>query len=98
MPTVIVRQGDEEIDLNQPFIFTPQMYEKAEEWMHDTYPLRTICNVLREIYAMSGDQLIRQKCCEAIWMAKNMNKRLRHYKNDWDNGLWVRGPGENHGG
>lgn len=32
---------------------------------------------------------VTQLVCEALYMAKAMNRRLRHYKRDWDNGLWM---------
>lgn len=40
----------------------------------------TICQVLREIYAMSGDEAVRTKCRTAMAMAKKMHNRLKAYK------------------
>jgi hypothetical protein len=40
----------------------------------------TICQVLREIYHMTEDEVIRYKCRVAVTMAKRMAGKLRYYK------------------
>lgn len=55
--------------------------------------MRTICEVIREIYWATEDKQIREKAVEAIRMAKRMNNRLREYKRSWDNGEWEENKG-----
>ena len=45
---------------------------------------RTICEVLREIYWATEDPEIRKKSKEATAMAKKMDKRLRHYRDKYE--------------
>ena len=40
----------------------------------------TICQFLRDIYHMTGDEEIRLKCRIGMSMAKSMHERLKHYK------------------
>lgn len=49
-----------------------------------SYPFRTVCEVLREIYWYTDDETIRKKVQEATVMAKKMDAKLREYKEDWD--------------
>jgi len=49
-----------------------------------SYPFRTVCEVLREIYWHTDDEVIRRKVQEATVMAKKMDAKLREYKEDWD--------------
>ncbi len=46
--------------------------------------MRTICEVLREIYWYTGDLVVREKVLEATSMAKKMDGKLRKYKKHWD--------------
>ena len=50
--------------------------------------LRTVCEVLREIYWSTEDPVIRDKTVEATIMAKKMDQRLRQYKEGWDKDEW----------
>lgn len=65
------------------------------------YPMRTICEVLREIYWSTRDEEIREKVKEAMIMAKKMDIRLTEYFNAanpegsddrYDEGLWEENP------
>ena len=64
------------------------------------YHLRTICEVLREIYWASEDENIKDKVKEAMGMAKKMNHRLAYYwrkenpdaKVGWDSNMWKENP------
>ena len=49
-----------------------------------SYPFRTVCEVLREIYWHTDDEVVREKIREATIMAKKMDAKLREYKEDWD--------------
>lgn len=49
-----------------------------------SYPFRTLCEVLREIYWHTEDAVVREKVREATIMAKKMDAKLREYKEDWD--------------
>lgn len=40
----------------------------------------SVCQVIREIYRMTGDEEIRMKCRIAMAMTKSMHKRLKQYK------------------
>ena len=40
----------------------------------------TICQILRNIYAMTNNEEIKMKCRIGTSMAKSMNKRLLYYK------------------
>ncbi len=54
-------------------------------------PLWTICEVLREIYKIAmneGNSEIALKAREATVMAKRMDRKLREYKKDYDDGWW----------
>ncbi len=54
-----------------------------------SYPFRTVCEVLREIYWHTDDPVVREKILEATIMAKKMDAKLREYKEDWDKeGMW----------
>ena len=46
--------------------------------------MRTVCEVLREIYWHTDDPIVREKVLEATVMAKKMDIKLREYKADWD--------------
>lgn len=49
---------------------------------------RTVCEVLREIYWYTSDEIVREKVKEAMGMAKRMDARLRQYKKDRDKEEW----------
>jgi len=49
--------------------------------------MRTVCEVLREIYWHTEDSVVKDKCLEAERMAKKMDAKLREYKADWDKDL-----------
>lgn len=44
---------------------------------------RTICEVHREIYRL-GDEKIKELVLEAFIMGKKMDRKLKEYKQDWD--------------
>lgn len=50
--------------------------------------MRTICEVLREIYWCTEDENVRKKAEEASGMAKRMDAKLREYKEAWDADEW----------
>lgn len=64
------------------------------------YPIRTICEVLREIYWSTKDIEIRERVKEAMIMAKKMDIRLTEYWNianpeseeRYDEDLWELNP------
>ena len=61
--------------------------------MHKMSPKRTICEVLREIYALQGvTPKIQEKCMEAVVMAKKMDAKLRGYKADWSKDFFEPNP------
>ena len=51
-------------------------------------PMRTVCEVLREIFWHTDDPVIRAKVLEAIGMAKKMDKKLRGYSEYYDDEMW----------
>jgi hypothetical protein len=53
------------------------------------YRIRTICEVLREIYWETNNPEVRKKVEEATAMAKKMNKKLRSYARDWEKGFFT---------
>jgi len=61
--------------------------------LRGAYPLRTICELLREIYDLSQennekDSVIRKKLCEAEKMVKKMSYALLEYNKKYDEGWW----------
>lgn len=52
--------------------------------MAKSYDMRTICEVLREIYWLTEDPEIREKLLEATVMAKKMDRKLiEYYHKKW---------------
>jgi hypothetical protein len=58
-------------------------------------PKRTICEVLRELWDIAAvipqEDLageLRARILTAYDMAKRMNRKLREYRHDWDEGFW----------
>lgn len=50
----------------------------------------TICEVLREIFWMSGDTDIRKRCMIAQLMAKKMSRKLQeYYRKGHEEGEWT---------
>ena len=47
------------------------------------WKFRSICEVLREIYWETEDQVIREKVKEAMFMAKKMGGKLIEYKGNY---------------
>lgn len=45
----------------------------------------TICQELRDIFALSTDETVRYKCRLAMAMAKKMHERLKYYKQEREN-------------
>ncbi len=64
------------------------MSKAFEKNMVTSYHMRTICEVLREIYWCTDDEVVRTKILEASSMAKRMDAKLREYKVDWDKTEW----------
>jgi len=64
------------------------------------WSMRTICEVLREIYWLTKDQEIRDRVKESMVMAKAMDRRLTEYYNEahpeseirYDEGIWKPNP------
>lgn len=54
-----------------------------------TYQLRTICEVLREIYDLTEDNKeVTDKLQEAYVMAKKMDAKLRQFHGGYDKEWW----------
>lgn len=58
-------------------------------------PIRTLCEVLREIWDKSlemNDETLRDeiqaRLKEAFMMAKKMDRKLKQYKHDWWDGVY----------
>lgn len=55
-------------------------------------PKRTVCEVLREINDLAiqihENGRMLSLILEALKMTKNMDRKLREYKQDWDKGLY----------
>ena len=51
--------------------------------MGGSYDIRTICEVLREIFWETESQSIKDKVLEATWMAKKMDAKLRSNHQKW---------------
>jgi hypothetical protein len=61
--------------------------EEILESMKGASEKRTICEVHREIYEICKDEAVKELLLEAYSMAKRMDKKLREYKKNWDEGL-----------
>ena len=54
-----------------------------KEMLNDRYNgHHTICQTLRDIYQMTQDEEIRDKCRLAMAMAKSMHNKLKEYKSN----------------
>ena len=47
----------------------------------------TICQYLRDVYHMTHDPVIKEKCRIMVAMAKAMNDRLQYYKHKYEEQL-----------
>lgn len=60
--------------------------------LNGTFPMRTLCEVLREINDLSkGNELhekIFTKLQECETMAKKMSRKLRKYSHEWEKDWW----------
>lgn len=56
--------------------------------VYKKWPEYTICEVLRQIFRSTENDDIRIKARIAITMAKKMDRKLRKYKKNWDEGFW----------
>lgn len=63
---------------------------RIEEDLKKNPDMRTICEVLREIYKDEKSEVNKQKLEEAYNMAKNMDSMLREYKKNYDKGFWTK--------
>lgn len=72
-----------------PFVFGEEERTYAEEALHRSHLVRTICNVIRLISAKARNAEVDVLCMEAIYMAKRMDHTLRKYNKAWDSGLWL---------
>lgn len=86
----------EESDLKMLKAVHGELYDDlVREWS-----MRTICEVLREIYWSTRDETIRDKVKEAMVMAKSMDRKLTEYFNEahtdsekrYDEGMWKPNP------
>lgn len=72
--------------------------EEALIEMRRSSSRRTICEVHREIYdGLEGAPenlrgILRELVLEAFIMSKKIDKRLREYKDDWDEGFYGSNP------
>jgi hypothetical protein len=62
--------------------------EEAIEAINHTSYRRTICEVHREIYKSCSDPRIKELVLEAFIMGKKMDRKLKEYKWDWDEGFF----------
>jgi hypothetical protein len=62
--------------------------DKAEKEMTKDGIDNTICQILRDIYALSKDYAIQRKCIEATVYAKRMDSALRKKDVFYDAGWW----------
>ena len=77
-------------DLDRPTLsFGDDEREFGERALEDRYDVRTVCNVIRRIHLTANNPEVSLLCAEAIYMAKSMARRLKHYKKDWHRGLWL---------
>lgn len=61
-----------------------------EKSMEKTFPLYTVCEVLRQIYhEAEGNDSIRLKCRIAVTMAKAMDTKLREYNEKFVNDYYM---------
>lgn len=56
--------------------------------MDYTFPKFTICEILRAIYHKIDDEEAKYLCRVGITTAKAIDKKLRGYKRDWDEGFY----------
>jgi hypothetical protein len=73
------------------------MNKKTDEEMRRSFPIRTVCEVLREINddhqeQTPHDKKIRAKLCEAEDMSKRMSEALYKYNKNVFSGWWKRNP------
>ena len=54
----------------------PEIEMKKQRWKGH----HTICETLREIYAMTDNEEIKQKLLQAMGYAKKMHEKLKQYK------------------
>lgn len=63
-----------------------------EEKMKYTFPMFTICELLRTVYSMIDDPDKKEQakllCRTGITIAKAMDKKLKGYRADWDVGFY----------
>lgn len=76
-------------DQEEKWLFSDKCREEARGMLHNSHDVRTICNVLRYLYTLCDKPEQKYLVEEAIWMAKKMDNKLRFYKKDWDQDLWV---------
>jgi hypothetical protein len=62
--------------------------DKAEASMAKEGTDNTICQILRDIYALSKDYAVKRKCIEATVYAKRMDSALRKKDSSYDAGWW----------
>jgi hypothetical protein len=55
------------------------------EYMEMKNPQNTICEVLREIYHLTDDPVIKLRLRVATTIAKKMSKKLSEYNWNWEN-------------
>jgi hypothetical protein len=61
----------------------------SESYMSRTWKVNTICQLLRETYALTEDPTVRLNLRIAVSMAKAMQRKLKGYALDWDrDGFW----------
>lgn len=64
-----------------------------EKSMEKTFPVYTVCEVLRQIYKEAeGNESIRLKCRIAVTMAKHMDAKLREYNDSFVNDYYSKLP------
>ena len=69
--------------------------ERLSQDMELTGEIWTVCEVIREIYKIASGikddpraEAIKEKARTAVAMTKRMNRKLREYKKDYDEGWW----------
>lgn len=71
-------------EIKEGFPQTRTMDVRGE--MLNSWPHRSICEVLREIYWATEDEAVQEKAVEAMMMAKRVVNKLIEYHAEWNAG------------
>jgi hypothetical protein len=63
----------------------------ADSYLAKYADVRTLCNVIRDIFALTQDERIKDLCREAVLMGKRLDDEIRRAgKPDYDKGMWAK--------